>query len=296
MNCSEKEFEMRSYEAARNLFGFLGICSWAVIAFGAILAFSGGTIVGTGMGRNASGLSALMGAAPGFILAMLGFYGLALVQMGRAGVDSAEYAQQSLDLSRQQLELSKQALEQGKAAAASYASLKSAKKAQKKPKSAKKDAADGPSYATRSDKTETAPVPAPPNPRKKKSVPIAETAAATTTVVETKPPTVEKALSPPEPVVTVDDILPVEPDPEPIEPSIKSDKPTLNAQQKSAPKEANTAPPAFVGKVSPPPAPKEIRLVDGKYTYGKLTFESEESAKRYVSQFGVNPNVNLSDA
>ena len=114
---------MRSYEAARSLFSFLGICSWAVIILGAILAFSGGTIAGTGFGRGASGMSALLGAAPGFILAMMGFYGLALVQMGRAGVDSAEYSQQSLEVSRQQLEVSREVLAQGKTAAASYAEL-----------------------------------------------------------------------------------------------------------------------------------------------------------------------------
>jgi hypothetical protein len=117
---AKEDFGMRSYEAARNLFSFLALCSWAVIVLGGIVAFSGGTIAGTGFGRGASGMSALIGAAPGIILAMIGFYGLALVQMGRAGVDNAEYSQQSLEVARQQLEVSRQVLAQGKTTAASY--------------------------------------------------------------------------------------------------------------------------------------------------------------------------------
>ena len=111
---------MRSYEAARSLFSFLGACSWFVIAVGAIVAL-GGASVGSGLSRNAGALQALLGAAPGIILAMLGFFGLALVQMGRANVDTAEYGQQALQVARDQLEVSRQSLQQGKQLAASYA-------------------------------------------------------------------------------------------------------------------------------------------------------------------------------
>ncbi|MFC3615621.1 hypothetical protein ACFORG_17830 [Lutimaribacter marinistellae] len=38
----------------------------------------------------------------------LGFLGLVAVQIGRAGVDSAEYAQQNLKIAREQLEISRQ--------------------------------------------------------------------------------------------------------------------------------------------------------------------------------------------
>ncbi|WP_299742569.1 hypothetical protein [uncultured Tateyamaria sp.] len=111
---------MRSYEAARGLFSFLGVCSWIVIIIGGIIAL-GGMSAGSSFGRNAGAMQAIMGAAPGVILAMLGFFGLALVQMGRASVDSAEYGQQSLQVAREQLEVSRQSLKQGKQLAASYA-------------------------------------------------------------------------------------------------------------------------------------------------------------------------------
>ena len=110
---------MRSYEAARGLFSFLGFCSWVVIVVGALVAFGGAT-AGSAFGRNAGAMQALIAAAPGIILAMAGFYGLALVQLGRAGVDSAEYSQQMLDVARRQLEVSQQSLNQGKQLLASY--------------------------------------------------------------------------------------------------------------------------------------------------------------------------------
>ncbi|WP_299829317.1 hypothetical protein [uncultured Roseobacter sp.] len=111
---------MRSYEAARGLFSFLGFCSWVVIAVGVIAALGGLSAVSMAS-RNAGIMQALIGTAPGIIMAVAGLYGLALVQMGRAGVDSAEYSQQSLAVARQQLEVSQQALQQGKQMAASYA-------------------------------------------------------------------------------------------------------------------------------------------------------------------------------
>ena len=114
---------MRSYEAARNLFGFLGFCAWSVIVIGVVVAFMGGTAASNSFRTGPAELQALLGAAPGAIVALAGFFGLALVQMGRAAVDSAEYGQQALAVSRQQLEVSREALDQGRAAAASYAEL-----------------------------------------------------------------------------------------------------------------------------------------------------------------------------
>jgi hypothetical protein len=114
---------MRSYEAARNLFGFLGFCAWCVIVLGVVVAFLGGTAARTGFRSGSNELQALLGAAPGAVLALGGFFGLAMVQIGRAAVDSAEYGQQALEVSRQQLEVSREALAQGKTAAASYAEI-----------------------------------------------------------------------------------------------------------------------------------------------------------------------------
>jgi hypothetical protein len=116
-------FEMRSYEAARKLFGFLGVCAKGIIILGCIVAYLGGTAAASSFRAGPSELQALLGAAPGAVLALAGFFGLAMVQMGRASVDSAEYAQQSLAVSRQQLEVSREVLDQGKVAAASYAAI-----------------------------------------------------------------------------------------------------------------------------------------------------------------------------
>ena len=65
----------------------------------------------------------MLATIPGLTLSFAGFLSLAVVQMGRASVDAAEYSQQSLNVSRQHLELSKQLLEQGKTTAMSFASL-----------------------------------------------------------------------------------------------------------------------------------------------------------------------------
>jgi hypothetical protein len=139
---------MRSYEAARGLFSFLGVCSWIVIVFGGVVAF-GGLSAGSSLGRNAGAMQAMLGAAPGIILAMIGFYGLALVQMGRAGVDSAEYGQQTLQVARDQLEVSRQALQQGKQMAASYEAVAKRPTAAATPESAAKSEDTGLSYGNR---------------------------------------------------------------------------------------------------------------------------------------------------
>ena len=110
---------MRSYQAARSLYSFLGFMAWCVIIMGALAAFGGGAAT-QAVGRNATPIQFFLAAAPGILLAMAGVFGLAMVQMGRTSVDGAEYAQQSLDVSRQQLEIAKQLLTQGKAQAASY--------------------------------------------------------------------------------------------------------------------------------------------------------------------------------
>ena len=67
------------------------------------------------------------GLIPGFAIMFLGFIGLVWTQMGRASIDSAEYAQQSLQLAREQLEISKQGLKQGQMLEQGYAALQAAK-------------------------------------------------------------------------------------------------------------------------------------------------------------------------
>jgi len=113
---------MKSYETARNLFSFLGVCAGALIALGVIVALLGGSATQS-FGRNAGVAQFIIGAMPGILIEAVGVFGQAIVQMGRASVDTAEFSQQSLDVSRQHMELSKQLLEQGRTAAASFATL-----------------------------------------------------------------------------------------------------------------------------------------------------------------------------
>lgn len=117
---------MRSYEAARSYFSFLAFVSWCVIALGGILALVAMVAVSEANQRFGGSAGIILFATsvfPGSALAFAGFIGLVLAQIGRAGVDSAEYAQQSLQVSREHLEISKQALRQGRAEPAGFKSL-----------------------------------------------------------------------------------------------------------------------------------------------------------------------------
>lgn len=110
---------MRSYEAARNLFSFLAFCAWAVIVIGVLIAFIGASAA-QGFGGRQTGIQFAIGAMPGLLISLGGLLGLALVQMGRSTVDSAEYTQQLLHNSREQLELSRQLLEVHQITKATY--------------------------------------------------------------------------------------------------------------------------------------------------------------------------------
>ena len=121
---------MRSYEAARNLFSFLGFLAWCAIVIGVVLALVGAneaTEAARFYGSRNSGSAAFAGMIPGLVGALLGFVFLALVQMGRATVDTAEYTQQMLKIARDQLEVSKQGLRKSEPAADGFAALNAAK-------------------------------------------------------------------------------------------------------------------------------------------------------------------------
>lgn len=122
--------ELRSYEAARSYFSILGFLSWCVIVLGGIVAI--GALVAVGQASRSFGGSPMAGVAglvPGAGIMFFGFLGLVVVQIGRAGVDSAEYAQQSLKIAREQLEVSKQALQGGAAGKGGFEALQSVKDA-----------------------------------------------------------------------------------------------------------------------------------------------------------------------
>jgi len=86
---------------------------------GVLVAFISAGAVGQ-FGVPGAGLLAMV---PGIGIAIAGFIQLAFVQIGRAGVDTAEYTQQMLKISRDQLEVSQQALAKGNAAAKSFSNL-----------------------------------------------------------------------------------------------------------------------------------------------------------------------------
>lgn len=95
---------MRSYEAARSLFSFLAFCAWSVVVIGVLAG-----LIGAGGASQYGGASAgFLAMVPGIGIVLAGLLLLAFVQMGRAGVDTAEYTQQMLKISREQLEVSKQ--------------------------------------------------------------------------------------------------------------------------------------------------------------------------------------------
>lgn len=103
---------MRSYEAARSLFSFISIVAWVCIVGGAIAALLGGSAASE-MSYRGDGMAFVMGMLPGVAIVIVGFLTLAIAQIGRAGVDTAEYTQQMLQLSRDHLDVSRQTLQQG---------------------------------------------------------------------------------------------------------------------------------------------------------------------------------------
>lgn len=122
---------MRSYEAARGYFSVMAFFAWCVIALGTVAVLIGlgaAGQMGRGFGMGPSPAAVIATIIPGAALAFAGFLGLVFCQMGRAGVDTAEYAQQSLKIARESLEISKQSLKQQSAVRdPSYAALQATK-------------------------------------------------------------------------------------------------------------------------------------------------------------------------
>ncbi|MEM9761640.1 MAG: hypothetical protein AAF968_03865 [Pseudomonadota bacterium] len=112
---------MRSYETARSLYSFLGFCAWTLIVLGALAALIG--MVAT---SQVSLSGAFLGALPGLCITVAGTMALAMVQNGRALVDTAEYTQNILQVSRDHLDASRQAMVGNTSAKHSYEALKAA--------------------------------------------------------------------------------------------------------------------------------------------------------------------------
>lgn len=96
---------MQSYAAARSLFTFLAAIAWCAIMGGGLLATMAGTVVNQFSNSLPTILSAIL---PGLAICLFGFLALAMVQIGRASVDSAEYGQQALQVARDQLAFARQ--------------------------------------------------------------------------------------------------------------------------------------------------------------------------------------------
>lgn len=110
---------MRDYNVARSLLSFLELLFWIGVLVGLLLAFS---LVSTAS-RGYGAAPGLLAALPGLGIALFSLFGVASTQMGRAGVDSAEYGQQALKVARDQLEISKQAMKDSAAFQNSFAHL-----------------------------------------------------------------------------------------------------------------------------------------------------------------------------
>jgi hypothetical protein len=115
---------MRSYHAARAVFSLFSTLAWIVIlAGGALAVISSGLAMERASFGGGNEMVALMAAIPGAILSLLGFVMLVLSQIGRAGVDTAEYSQQMLQASRDHMEVSRQLVRQGEKLEQGYAAL-----------------------------------------------------------------------------------------------------------------------------------------------------------------------------
>ena len=108
---------MRSYEVARTLFSVMGFAAWSVVVVGVIVA----SISAEAASDYGGLLAGLVAMAPGVGIATTGIILVAMVQIGRASVDTAEYTQQMLKISRDQLEVSKQGLKLQNAAPQTFA-------------------------------------------------------------------------------------------------------------------------------------------------------------------------------
>lgn len=100
---------MRSYQAARGLFSFLSVLAWLIIIGGILIAFMGLRFGSEFNPRNPDA-GVILALVSGALVAVIGFIMLAMSQVGRSTVDTAEYGQQMLQLARESLDVSRQSL------------------------------------------------------------------------------------------------------------------------------------------------------------------------------------------
>jgi uncharacterized membrane protein len=137
---------MRSYHAARAVFSLFSALAWIMILIGIVAVF-GGFSAGRQINPYNPDLGVALVAVPGALVSIFGFVMLVLAQMGRAGVDTAEYSQQMLKASRDHMEVSQQLVRQGEKLEQGYAALAS-----------KIEAASAASYAGKLSATDAVPL------------------------------------------------------------------------------------------------------------------------------------------
>lgn len=307
---------MRSYDTARAVFSFLEFVTWASVAIGVILVFVGIEEAP----RNAK----LLGATPGILFTLFGILGVATVQAGRAGVDSAEYGQQMLKIARDQLEVSRQSLKQQEADRNSFAALRStddqshkasfdkAKSTASRQPAPKEELEPtvyrgelikwfsgayrslGKSFETYQDAQKAV--------DEKLDAPAIEDKPelpASMLLGQDPTPATEEQRAPveqlsaegagPSPRSYAEAEKPVKPS----EPNIASAT-GRDLEDEEVNEETPESRPVMNAKPEPSPEEKDsaskIKEEGGKFLYGRMEFSSREAAEKYVRQLGVNPN------
>ena len=241
---------MRSYEAARSLFGFLAFVAWLVVVVGGLVALvSAGSV-----SRYAGGGAGLLAMSPGIGIAIAGLILVAFVQMGRATVDTAEYTQQMLKIARDQLDVSKQGLKQARTAKQSYSEASSTPDAS--PRSTKMSETAKPAPQEKAQDFSTY--------RGHKIYRVGASYKAVGAVFASR----EEAVDAIDHKLAAPQVGP--------------------AKKEPAPAAAQTAKPTLSEK--PATAEKRIHEEGGKFYFGNMVFASKETAEKYVGRLGVNPN------
>jgi hypothetical protein len=115
---------MRSYQASRNIFGFIEFLSWASLVIGVLcIVVALNALSSPSYGRIDPSVFA---GIPGVILILYGLLGVMIAQTARASVDTAELTGQMLKVARDQLEVSKASLRGGNALPSTFEALQPA--------------------------------------------------------------------------------------------------------------------------------------------------------------------------
>ncbi len=116
---------MRSYNTSRRFFSFLELLAWPALSVGMVaIVFCVRNLFGLGIyGFDVNRSMELLIIGPAVIVVLYSLMIIIIAQVGRAGVDTAEFTGQILKVARDQLEVSQQLLRQNDTMRMSYAAL-----------------------------------------------------------------------------------------------------------------------------------------------------------------------------